>query len=90
MKFLIVLAAVVALAVAQQTDSNSINPPNCGERPLKTRNKIVGGQEAVPGDWGWQIVLLNYGGFRFVNQAILFISKNLLLLILNISAAVVL
>lgn len=62
MKFLIVLAAVVALAYAQ-SDSTIINPEGCGRRPLQTRNKIVGGQEATKHDWGWQIAL--YRGSSF-------------------------
>lgn len=61
MKFLIVLAALVALAVAD--DSRSVNPTGCGRRPFATKNKIVGGQQAVPGDWGWQIALIRNGAF---------------------------
>ena len=40
-------------------DDSSINPSNCGQRPLVNESplKIVGGTQAVNGDWGWQIIL---------------------------------
>ena len=73
MKFLIVLAAVVCCVVAQLPgDSRSINPSNCGRRLYQFRNanssyddanKIVGGQRAMIGDWGWQIGLKSLGRF---------------------------
>jgi hypothetical protein len=37
-----------------------INSPICGQRPL-SQNKIVNGQEAIPGDWGWQVSLTHRG-----------------------------
>ena len=42
--------------------TGSINPSNCGERPItNSPTRIVGGTEAINGDWGWQI-LLEYNG----------------------------
>lgn len=34
-----------------------LNPNGCGVRPLIENNKIVGGIQAMPGDWGWQVSL---------------------------------
>ena len=44
----------------------SINANNCGQRPLisnQTVSKIVGGVQALNGDWPWQIIMLYNGGF---------------------------
>ena len=40
-----------------------LNPPNCGQRPLQSSLKIVGGTQAMAGDWGWQAIMLNMGNF---------------------------
>ena len=46
-------------------DGYSINPNNCGIRPLAPKNsvKIVGGTQAINGDWGWQIILFYSNSF---------------------------
>lgn len=63
-KCVIWLTVLVALAAAQDSnDTININPSGCGRRPIQGGNRIVGGQEAIPGDWGWQIALLDYGTF---------------------------
>jgi secreted trypsin-like serine protease len=55
MKFyVLILACVIAASSAQ------LNPPGCGKRPL-SNGKIVGGTEAIPGDWGWQVSMQYYG-----------------------------
>ena len=44
----------------------SINPANCGLRPLQSNQlltKIVGGVQALSGDWAWQIVMFFDGVF---------------------------
>jgi hypothetical protein len=44
----------------------SINANNCGQRPLvrnQTVLKIVGGVQALNGDWPWQIIMFYNGGF---------------------------
>ncbi len=44
----------------------SINGNNCGIRPLvsnQTVTKIVGGVQAINGDWPWQIILFYKGNF---------------------------
>jgi hypothetical protein len=44
----------------------SINANNCGQRPLvsnQTVLKIVGGVQALNGDWPWQIIMFYDGGF---------------------------
>ena len=48
-------------------DVTSINPSNCGERPITYMNdpfKVVGGTEAVKGDWGWQVAMKYNNGFK--------------------------
>ena len=44
-------------------DTISLNPSNCGQRPLLQSIKIVGGTQATAGDWGWQVLMLSNGGF---------------------------
>merc|ERR1712127_1000145 len=63
-KFLILIAALVACVAA---DSSRINGPECGRRlqdlnPKKV-HKIVGGQDAAIGDWGWQVSMNISGRF---------------------------
>lgn len=59
MLFHFLLVAVLA-ASAQSAHQNSAT---CGERPFQAQasNRIVNGFEAIPGDWGWQVSLTNYG-----------------------------
>lgn len=58
MKFqVLLLLASVAIGLCQLNDTTSINPSECGKRPLGLGGKIVNGVEATPGDWGWQISL---------------------------------
>lgn len=63
MKFLILIAAMVACVAA---DSSRINGPECGKR-LQDLNakkfKVVGGQDAAIGDWGWQVSMNISGRF---------------------------
>ena len=54
---------VTSASSPQFIDSQNLNPPNCGQRPLNPSNKIVGGTRATPGDWGWQVLMLSYGDF---------------------------
>ena len=66
---MILVAALVLSASCQlANDANRINPPNCGRRlsdiDPSAPQKIVGGTDAVLGDWGWQ-VSMNYSG-RFI------------------------
>ena len=45
-------------------DVQSLNPPNCGKKSPGYKHidsKIVGGQPARKGDWGWQVVLKRWG-----------------------------
>lgn len=44
-------------------DAKSLNSPNCGQRPLQSGFKIVGGTQSTPGDWGWQVLMLVRGSF---------------------------
>jgi len=69
MKFLILLAAL-AVCVQSQTDDLAYNEPNvCGKRlddfsGVKSQpTKVVGGIEATPKDWNWQIQLNSNGRF---------------------------
>jgi secreted trypsin-like serine protease len=44
----------------------SINANNCGLRPLASNQsvtRIVGGVQALNGDWPWQIIMFYNGGF---------------------------
>ena len=65
----IVLLAILAIGVHGQSsgDTTSINPSNCGRRPLVPSSqdplKIVGGTEAIKGDYGWQSSLMYLSGF---------------------------
>ena len=38
-------------------DATNINPDNCGLRPIYAPSKIVGGSQALPGDFGWQVAM---------------------------------
>ena len=53
----------------------TINPSNCGERPIVASDptKIVGGTQAIAGDWGWQVAL-NFNG-RFICGGVLINSQ---------------
>lgn len=63
----VVLLAVVEVQSQSADDTRKINPPECG-RPTKPprfdRNKdpakIVGGFEAIPNFWNWQVSVMNY------------------------------
>ena len=50
-------------STANLTDIKNLNPSNCGQRPLLSSNKIVGGTQATAGDWGWQVLMLSNGDF---------------------------
>ena len=64
MRRLILLAVLLVSINAQDLDdSKSINVNGCGERPFASKRlslmeKIVGGQIATIGDWGWQVAML--------------------------------
>lgn len=53
--------ATTSLFIQSVNDSLNLNPSNCGRRPLK-QLKIVGGNQTIVGDWGWQVALY-YNGF---------------------------
>jgi len=55
-EFLIAAIILIATVYCEVDDSKTVNPEGCGRRPFyHAVNKIVGGEEAFPGDWGWQI-----------------------------------
>ena len=60
---------IYTLILTKKVNSNdiySINAANCGQRPLvsnQTVSKIVGGVQALNGDWPWQIIMFYNGGF---------------------------
>jgi len=81
MKFLILVAALIACAYG---DSTRINPSICGRRlaeinPSKvgdSEHRVVGGQDATIGDWGWQVSMnisgrLGCGGSLLNNEWII-------------------
>ena len=50
------------ISTSQKTnmsDTQNLNPANCGQRPLLPSNKIVSGTRASPGDWGWKVIILS-------------------------------
>jgi secreted trypsin-like serine protease len=64
MNFLILIAALVACVAAE--DGSRINGPECGRRlqDLNSKKvKVVGGQDAAIGDWGWQVSMNISGRF---------------------------
>ena len=68
MRGLILLAFLLLVINAESIDdSDRINVNACGERPLATRvnlnDKIVGGEMATIGDWGWQVAMNRNGKF---------------------------
>jgi hypothetical protein len=45
---------IIALTfVGAAVCDTGLNPSNCGVRP---NGRIVGGEVAIPGDWGWQVI----------------------------------
>jgi len=56
------LVLLFVLAAAAQA---AVNPPGCGKRPLASaaNDKVVGGHQAVAGDWGWMTAMRRNGGF---------------------------
>ena len=61
MRGLILLAVLlVGISAQELDDSKRINVDGCGRRPFArlANNKIVGGQVANVGDWGWQVALI--------------------------------
>ena len=66
MRGFILLTVLLARINAQDLDdSKKINVEGCGRRPFANVNeKIVGGQKAKVGDWGWQVALKRDGEFR--------------------------
>lgn len=68
MKNFLLLSLFIAIGLASAQapgDTTSINPPNCGQRPFGglSNDKVVGGVEAVKGDWGWQVAMKYNNGF---------------------------
>jgi len=57
MKAILILVILVASAYVDAQgagDATSINPSNCGLRPIAGKNdpfKVVGGTQAIAGDW---------------------------------------
>jgi len=52
MKGLLIFSIVIAMTIMVES---AINPVGCGLRPLKP--KVVGGVEAIEGDWGWMTLM---------------------------------
>ncbi len=68
MKTILLIAILIANVYTQAPgDTRSINPSNCGLRPLVNVNRdsprIVGGEEAIKGDWGWTVAMKYNKGF---------------------------
>jgi enterokinase len=66
MKGLVFLIVLIAGVFAQGPgDVTNINPTNCGQRPITAKDpfKVVGGTQAVKGDWGWQVAMKYNNGF---------------------------
>jgi secreted trypsin-like serine protease len=59
MRGLLIFTIVLAMGLAAQ---GAMNRPGCGKRPLKP-NKVVGGTQAIPGDWGWMTSMHRSGSF---------------------------
>lgn len=69
----LILFGMLALSVsADPNDADKINPKDCGRRLDKfpngrkrdaNGNKIVGGVDATPGDFNWQVTLYSRGSF---------------------------
>ena len=62
MKFIIIFSIFCAISLTKAQlpgDPVNLNPPNCGLRPIAKGNdsRIVGGYEAIPGDWPWQLLI---------------------------------
>ncbi|RNA13099.1 serine protease 27-like [Brachionus plicatilis] len=57
----------VSFGLNANSAKSTFNSPECGRRINEIRgerlNKIVGGQQAVPEDWGWQVSLEYLGLF---------------------------
>lgn len=62
MKVILVLALLVASVYSQAFDT-IINMAECGQRHFRDSGKIVGGEEAIEGDWKWMTILRNNGRF---------------------------
>jgi secreted trypsin-like serine protease len=55
---------LVLLFVLSAVAQAAVNPPGCGQRPVRPNtDKVVGGQPAHPGDWGWMTGMRRNGGF---------------------------
>jgi len=69
MKIIVFLAILIVAAYVDAQgagDTTSINPSNCGLRPIAGKNdpfKVVGGTQAIAGDWGWQVAMKYNNGF---------------------------
>ena len=69
MRVLIFLAFLfVSINARVLDDSKSINVDGCGRRPFEPEkasltSRIVNGQIAAVGDWGWQVAMLYNGKF---------------------------
>ena len=48
-------AHAAANKVVERAQKYGVNLENCGMRPFSSRSKIVGGEQAKAGDWGWQV-----------------------------------
>lgn len=66
-KYLFYLIIFINTIKAQnQNDTKNVNSVMCGQRVRngeKLPYKIVGGNIAAPGDWGWQVAMLFSGRF---------------------------
>ena len=61
---------LIASVICQ--DSTTLNPSNCGQRLSQLGgvfdpSKVVGGTEAVKGDWNWQVCINFF--FAEINQS---------------------
>jgi len=66
----VVLALAIGAAAAQQCGVSAIRPISSRDSTLtgKTGGRIVGGREAIPHSWPWQVALVRPGGDHFNGQ----------------------